>query len=91
MEAVSIKFEDTFLQNVEKAMSEHNYATKAEFIREAIRDKLNELEKQKYMMKAMRLYGSGKKKHGHITDEDLDKARERAAHEMAQELGVDLK
>lgn len=90
MEAVSIKFEGTFLHNVEKVMKEHNYATKAEFIREAIRDKLNALEKKKYMMRAIRLYGAGRKKHGTITDEDLHQARERAAKELANELGVNL-
>ena len=90
MEIVSIKFENIFLNNIKKVMKEHNYTTKTEFIREAIRDKLSELEKKKYMMRAMKLYGAGVKKHGAITDEDLNKAGEKAVREIAQELGVNL-
>lgn len=90
MEIVSIKFEEDFLKNVEKAMKKHNYSTKAEFVREAIRDKLTDLEKQDYLFSALRLYGAGRKKHGYLTDQDIHKARERAAKELAKELGVDL-
>lgn len=90
MEVVSIKFEENLLEGVEKAMKRHNYATKAEFVREAIREKLNSLEKQEYMMRVLRFYGAGKKKYGHITDADVHKAREMAARELARELGVDL-
>jgi metal-responsive CopG/Arc/MetJ family transcriptional regulator len=44
MESISLKMEKEFLQNIEKAMKKHNYSTKTEFIREAIRDKIKELE-----------------------------------------------
>ncbi len=91
MEATTVKFEDEFHNRVEKAMKKHHYATKAEFIREAMREKLIDLEKQECMMRAFKLYGAGRQKHGNITDEDLHKARERAAKEIASELGVDLK
>ena len=90
METVSLKMEDTFLDNIEKAMHKHNYTTKAEFIREAIRGKLTDLEKQEYILRALKLYGAGKDKHRSITDEDLHRAREKAAKELAQELGVEL-
>jgi len=90
MEATTVKFEDDFNARMEKAMKKHHYATKAEFIREALREKLVNLEKQEYMMQAFKLYGAGRKKHGKITDEDLHKTRERVAREMAKELGVDL-
>lgn len=89
MEVVSIKFEDEFLDTIEKSMKKHNYTTKAEFVREAIRDKLNDLEKSEYVLRALRLYGAGKAKHGAITDEKLHIAREKAARELAKELGVD--
>ena len=90
METVSIKFEEDFLKHVEKAMKKHNYSTKTEFIREAIRDKLTDLEKQEYLFRALSLYGAGKKKHRHLTDQDIHKAREKAAKELAKELGVKL-
>ncbi|MGA2130235.1 MAG: ribbon-helix-helix domain-containing protein [Candidatus Pacearchaeota archaeon] len=43
METISLKLEKAFLQEIEKVMKKHNYTTKTEFIREAIRDKLKEL------------------------------------------------
>jgi len=46
MKSVSLKLEKEFLQNIEKAMKKHNYSTKTEFIREAIRDKIRDLETQ---------------------------------------------
>ena len=48
MENISLKLEKTFLREIEKLMKKHNYMTKTEFIREAIRDKIKKLgEKQK--------------------------------------------
>lgn len=90
MEATTVKFENEFGARIEKAMVKHHYATKAEFIREALREKLINLEKQEYMMRAFKLYGAGRKKHGNIADENLHQAREKAAKEMAEELGVKL-
>jgi metal-responsive CopG/Arc/MetJ family transcriptional regulator len=44
MESVSLKMEKTFLREIDKVMKKHNYITKTEFIREAIRDKIKKLE-----------------------------------------------
>lgn len=90
MEATTVKFEEDFGTRIEEAMEKHHYATKAEFIREALREKLINLEKQEYMLRVLRLYGSGRKKHGDITDDDLHRAREKVARELAKELGVEL-
>ncbi len=46
MENVSLKLEKNFLHAVEKVMRRHNYMTKTEFIREAIRDKIRKLEEK---------------------------------------------
>jgi metal-responsive CopG/Arc/MetJ family transcriptional regulator len=46
MENVSLKLERNFLQAIEKVMKKHNYMTKTEFIREAIRDKIRKLEEK---------------------------------------------
>ena len=42
MKTISLKLESTFLQSIEKVMKKSNYTTKTEFIREAIRDKMQE-------------------------------------------------
>lgn len=46
MENISLKMERRFLEAVEKVMKKHNYMTKTEFIREAIRDKIKNLEEK---------------------------------------------
>lgn len=46
MENVSLKLEPNFLIAINKIMKKHNYMTKAEFIREAMRDKIKELEER---------------------------------------------
>ena len=44
METITIKLEDKFAKDVEEAIKRHRYTTKTEFVREAIRDKLKEIE-----------------------------------------------
>jgi len=46
MENISLKLERNFLQAIEKVMKKHNYMTKTEFVREAIRDKIRKLEER---------------------------------------------
>ena len=83
METISVKLEEQFAKNLEKAMKRHNYSTKTEFIREAIRDKINDLEKGEVLMRARKFYGSSRLK---TTDEQLHKSRERAFEEIEKEL-----
>jgi len=83
MEAVSLKLEDRFLQDMEKTMRKHRYTTKTEFIREAIREKIRDLEKEEALLRAGRLYGSSKRK---TTDEQLHKAGKKAFEELEKEL-----
>jgi metal-responsive CopG/Arc/MetJ family transcriptional regulator len=46
MENISLKIEKDFLNAIEKVMKKHNYMTKTEFIREAVRDKIRRLEEK---------------------------------------------
>jgi len=46
MENISLKIEGNFLKAIEAIMRKHNYITKTEFIREAIRDKMRRLEEK---------------------------------------------
>lgn len=85
MEAISLKLEAEFLNDLEKTMKKHRYTTKTEFIREAIRDKIRDLEKEELLLKARKLYGSSKRK---TTDEQLHKAGEKAFKELEKEFGI---
>ena len=73
MENVSIKLDGEFLNNIEKFMKKYNYMTKAEFIRQAIRDKIQQMEKEEMLKAVERLAGSSKRK---TTDEELHEVRE---------------
>jgi len=44
MEAICVKLDDRILKSVDSSMKRFNYTTRTDFIREAIRDKLRELE-----------------------------------------------
>ena len=83
MEAVSLKLEDKFLRDIVNTMKKHRYTTKTEFIREAIRDKIRDLEKEDLLLQAKNLYGASKRK---TTDAQLYKAREQAFNELDEEL-----
>jgi Arc/MetJ-type ribon-helix-helix transcriptional regulator len=81
---ISIRFEDTFLRDIEAAMRGNRYSTKAEFVREAIRDKIKGLETQKALLRLEAAYGASKKK---TTAAQLRKARELAIRDLEKKLG----
>lgn len=80
MEAVCIKLEENLLTDIEQTMKTYRYSTKTEFIREAIRDKINELEQRQKILSA---YGASRKK---TTSSDLHKARQAAFAEIEKEI-----
>lgn len=83
MEPITVKFEDNFLHDMERLMKKHRYSTKAEFIREAIREKMKNLEKEEILNRVDQLFGSSK----HITtDEQLHKAREKAFNQLEKKF-----
>ncbi len=83
METVCVKFEEKFLKDVESAMKNHRYSTKTEFIREAVRDKIRDLEKEEALLRVKKFYGASKRK---TTDKELHEARQRAFEELDKEL-----
>ena len=73
MEAISLKLEESILEDIDKSLAKHRYSTRTEFIRDAIREKLSELEKEELLKEVTKLRGSSKIK---TTDKQLHKARE---------------
>jgi len=90
MEIIPVRYEDALVDNMERVMKEHLYSTKTEFIREAVRDKIKELEKEAALLRLHQAYGAGSKKGRNITKKDLDKAGESAVNDIAKSLGVKL-
>lgn len=55
METISLRFDDGLAYDMEKAMKGFRYATKTEFIREAVRNKIKDLEKEAALVRLQRL------------------------------------
>ena len=72
MESISLKLDKEFLKDIEIIMKKNRYSTKTEFIREAVRDKIRELEKNEMIKKVDLLFGSSKKNN---SDEKLHAVR----------------
>lgn len=79
MEVLNVKLEKRILSEIDKKLAKHRYSTRSEFVREAIREKLSELEKEELLRNLASIRGFSKHK---TTDEDLHKAREKAFAEL---------
>lgn len=75
METITIKMEGRLLEELDQKLGEHRYSTRTEFIRDAIREKLSELEKEQVLKNLAQLKGSSKRR---TSDDDLHKAGEKA-------------
>ncbi len=74
MEMISLKLEDELLKEIDQKLAYNRYSTRTEFIRDAIREKLSDLEKTEILKQLSNLKGSSKKK---TSEDDLHKAREK--------------
>jgi len=48
MKTISLKIADPVLERIDAHLESYNFSTRTEFIREAIRDKIHQLESQKF-------------------------------------------
>ena len=85
MEAISLKLDEDILTEIDTKLEKHRYSTRTEFIRDAIREKLSELEKLDLLDKLSKVYGSSKRR---TTDEHLHEAGDRAFNELEKKFGI---
>lgn len=81
-ELVTFKMERSFLKEVDLVVKEMNYQNRTEFIRNAIREKMEDARKKRMLEALTRLRGSVKKK---TSDKELHRIREEVAQEMFRE------
>lgn len=74
MEIVSLKLEKNMLDEIDRKLISNRYATRTEFMRDAIRHKLSELEKEELMRHVAKVKGISKRK---TTDKQLHEAGEK--------------
>lgn len=87
METVTFKLNERILKKVDSVLESLNFGNRTEFIREAIREKLNKIETERFMRKLARFKGAVKVK---ISDEEFEAGRKKAFEQLAQEFGVKL-
>ncbi len=85
LQTVSIKMEESLLKEIDSSLKKNRYATRTEFIRDAIRVKLTQAEKEEMMKHIDSLRGISKRK---TTDEELHEAGEKAFDQLEREFGI---
>lgn len=80
---VTFKMEHGFLKEVDKVAKRGGFHNRTEFIRAALREKIDEVKMKEAMKSIAHLKGSIKKK---ITDEEFEKAREKAFEEISKKF-----
>lgn len=86
MEALNLKLEKGLLKTIDNSLKRFNYSTRTEFIRDAIRDKLTELQKEEAIKRLAELKGSLKGK-ARMSEEE---AGELAFRKIADKHGIKL-
>lgn len=84
METISLKMDKNLLNDIDSSIKTHRYSTRIEFLRDAIRSKLNELDKEEAIKSLHGFKGSLSSKKG---DEEIGKI---ALRKIAKKLKVSL-
>ena len=78
METISLKVDDSMLKRIDKASKEHDFGTRTEFIRAAMREKLEKLKREELVSEFLKLRGRGRSKSA-ISDKEM---KSRASKEL---------
>lgn len=84
MEVLTIRFNENVLKNMDKAIQNNNFNSRTEFIREAVRDKLEDMTRDELINEFLSLKGS--LKHKNTSFEEDRKIREQVSQQMLKEL-----
>ena len=80
---ITVKLEDIFLNEIDSIVKNEGYQNRTEFIRNALREKIEEIKLRKAMMELANLKGSAKKR---TTEESYEKIRAKAFEEISRKL-----
>jgi metal-responsive CopG/Arc/MetJ family transcriptional regulator len=72
-EMITLKLEDVFLKEIDSLVKNSGYQNRTEFIRNALREKIEEVKLKKAMIELASFRGKSKK---HTTDADIERTRE---------------
>jgi metal-responsive CopG/Arc/MetJ family transcriptional regulator len=80
---ITLKLEDSFLDNIDKIVTDDGYQSRTEFIRNAIREKIEESKIKKAIIDISRIKGVSKKK---TTNKELESIRQKAFEEISKSI-----
>lgn len=82
-EMINIKLDDKFLDEIDNVVKKHGYHNRTEFVRYALREKVEEAKIKEAMMNIAKLKGASKKK---TSDNELHDIREKAFEELTKKF-----
>jgi Arc/MetJ-type ribon-helix-helix transcriptional regulator len=83
MEIVTVRFQEDILKRIDENLSLNNYNSRTEFIREAVREKLSDLDRSELINKFLEFRGKTKKS---TSVEENRKTKELVSKELMEEL-----
>lgn len=84
MDMISLKMDEKMLKDMDNALKNNWYSTRTEFIREAIREKLSEIEREEAIKKLAAMRGAFKPKHK-LSKEEEEEKYDRIRQEVFEE------
>lgn len=87
METVTFKLHEKVLKNIDNILVPLHFSNRTEFIREAVREKLNQIETERFMKRLAMHKGTAKVR---VNDERLHEIRDEVAKEYAKKFGINL-
>lgn len=82
-EMITVKLENSFLKEMDGIVKVHGYQNRTEFIRNALREKIEQTKLKEAMMQLSYLKGASSKK---TTDERLEKIRMKVFEEFEKKI-----
>lgn len=80
---ITLKLEDKFLKDIDTIVKKEGFQNRTEFIRNALREKIDNIKLKQAMMEIAHLKGASKRK---TTEEEYERARAKAFEEVYKNL-----
>jgi len=84
-EMITLKLDNAFLKEIDGVVKSRNYQNRTEFIRAALRAKVDEAKLQQAMLEIGKLRGSAKRA-VQTSDEELEEIREKVWNEFEKKF-----
>ena len=82
-EMITVKLEDKFLEDIDSIVEKEGYQNRTEFIRNALREKVEEVKLKEVMKEIAHLKGASKKK---TSEKEYEQIREKAFEELSKKF-----